>query len=140
MTHPFGLDGVPGRSYTRADSTHTFLDAAARRATRKLARRDTLVRELSELARWEGEGGALRPRLGRSVASPVARSMRFAMAARPAYDSRVRTDIEAMAAGPRAKAPLGFAADRNAGPPPRPRARQNAPTRPMNTHRGGRSR
>ena len=135
MTRTFNPISPAGRSSARSTSIYPFLAAAARRATRNLARRENVARERAELATWEGEGGALSPLL-RPVASPVVRSMRFAMSGRPAYDSQGRTDIEAIAAGRRGKPPAAF----NAGPPPRRRARPNAPTRPMNTNRGGRSR
>ena len=140
MTHPYSPTGAPSLSYVRSTATHAFLDAAARCATRDLARQDSLARELSDLARWEGEGGALRPSVLHSLQSPVVRSMRFAMSARPAYDSQAQTDIAAMVAAARGKPSSPFAADRNSGPPPRRGSRQNAPARPMNTHRGGRSR
>ena len=57
MTPLFSLAGPPVRIYSRSTAAHSLLDAAVWRATRNLARRDSLARELSDLARWEGEGG-----------------------------------------------------------------------------------
>ena len=128
------------RVYARIEVRRPFLAAAAQRATRSLARRGTSARDLSELATWEGEGGALRPRIARYRPSPSQPSMRFAMSMRPAYDSPGRADVE-LAASVRGKAAPMVAGERKAGPPQRLRWQQNAPgARPMNTRRGGRSR
>ena len=71
-------------------------------------------RELSELARWEGEGGAVSLRIAHYKASPGRLSLRVGMSA--------------------------FSGHRGGGAPQRPSSRQNPQARPMNTHRGVRSR
>lgn len=51
----------PG-SYTAFTAPASFIAAAAQRATRDGAQHGKSSREASEVARWEGEGGAEKPR------------------------------------------------------------------------------
>ena len=49
-------------SYTLLTSPRSLIDAAAQRATQNPATHKKSPREKSELATWEGEGGAAKPR------------------------------------------------------------------------------
>jgi hypothetical protein len=49
-------------AYTLLTSRASLIDAAAQRATRFLTTPKKSARERSELATWEGEGGAAKPR------------------------------------------------------------------------------
>lgn len=99
------------RAYARLAVQPFSIGPAAQRATRDLALRDGHAQELAALARWEGEGGAVRRLVVAVFKAPAGRLPRSA----------------------------GFTGERNAGPPKRLRW-GNAAARPMNTHRGQRSR
>jgi hypothetical protein len=75
----------------------------------------------------------------RSFMDSAARRAAQALA-RKTRESPARVNVKPMAAAPLAKPAPGFAGARNAGPTKSRNARQNAPARPMNTHRGARSR
>jgi hypothetical protein len=140
MTESSSSNGPEARVYALVARGRSQLGAAARRATQTLSRSDRNARELADLVRWEGEGGALRPRSALANALPRRLSMRFAMSALPAHDVPPCASVEATTANPAGKPASLFAGERNFGPPQSKRPRQSAPKRPMNTHRGSRSR
>src|SRR5688572_22448894 len=106
--------GAGARIYALLSTGRSSLHAAAQRATQKLARHDPKTLDLSDVARWEGEGGAARPRITQYKAAPARLG--------------------------RGKPAPAFPGERNTGPPLRARWAHKATARPMNTHRGARSR
>jgi hypothetical protein len=124
--------------YTRMSTSFSSFDGAAQRATRKLERRSVDARERCDLARWEGEGGAVRSRNGVFQPARAHLSMRSAMSRRPSYDSPVRAEIEASAAA-RVKSAAELT-EAKAGPRKMLHVPQNTATRRMTHRRGIRSR
>jgi hypothetical protein len=132
------------RVYARCTAQRPAIHRAVQRASLNLARNENLARHVAELARWEGEGGAVRPRIPGVAAADEVPSMRSAMSRRPAFDSPVRTDLAAMRSGPPGKLAPAIAStgarSRNRGPVKPLRPDQNTSTHRMNNRRGIRSR
>jgi hypothetical protein len=55
-------DITRARTYTQLTSPRSFMDAAARHAAADLARDVKKSRDASDVARWEDEAGATKPR------------------------------------------------------------------------------
>lgn len=131
-------------SYTLLTSRRSFIGAAAQRATQDLTRHNKSSREESDLARWEGEGGAARPRTQAPKTLPKL-TMRFAMSGRPSYDSPHRTSVETMMVTPVERvAAVPFIARQGPAGSNEERSRlqsswRNAPANPTNKHRGRRT-
>jgi hypothetical protein len=123
-------------------SPSTGVAADMQRPTTNLAPQNQISAE--DLVRWEGDGGALKPRAEIAKEQPL--TLKFAISRRASYDSPVRSNVEAMITPTPVAAVAAVPymsrrgqADRNQERSKLQNSWRNAPAHPSDKNRGRRT-